>query len=130
LLVGLGLGLQQIFRDIVSGVILLFERNIKIGDIVELDKEIGKIKEIGFRTTKIESRDNIILIIPNSRFISENVINWSHIQKRTRFKVEVGVAYGSDVKLVKQILFDCASSHNVISKIPKPFVRFDNFGNK
>ncbi|MEA3317522.1 MAG: mechanosensitive ion channel [Bacteroidota bacterium] len=129
LLVGLGLGLQQIFRDVVSGIILLFERNIKVSDIVQLDQEIGKVKEIGFRTTKIESRDNIILIIPNSRFISENVINWSHIQKRTRFNVEVGVAYGSDVKLVKNVLLECAASHKLISKNPKPFVRFNNFGN-
>ena len=128
LLIGLGLGLQEIFKDIVSGLILLFERNLKINDVVELEDEIGKVKEIGFRTTKIETRDNIILIIPNSKFITGNVINWSHIEKITRFLVKVGVAYGSDVRLVEKVLHDCAISHKKISKKPDPFVRFNDFG--
>ena len=92
LLVGVGLGLQQVFRDIVSGIFLLFEGTLKTGDVVELEGVVGIVKDIGFRTTKIESRDNIILIIPNSKFIEENVINWSHIEARTRFYVEVGGA--------------------------------------
>lgn len=128
LLVGLGLGLQQVFKDIVSGLFLLFEGNLKLNDVVELDDgEIGKVKEITFRTTKIETRDNIILVVPNSKFIDGNVINWSHIQKRTRFYVQVGVAYGSDVKLVEKVLLDCAAMHKDISKTPKPFVRFNSF---
>jgi small-conductance mechanosensitive channel len=129
LLVGLGLGLQQIFKDIVSGLFLLFEANIKVNDVVELDEEIGRVKDITFRTTKIETRDNIIVIIPNSRFISENVINWSHINKTTRFSVDVGVAYGSDVRLVKEVLLSCAAAHKQLVKHPKPFVRFLDFGN-
>ena len=128
LLVGLGLGMQEIFKDIVSGLILLFERNLKINDVVELDDEIGKVKEIGFRTSKIETRDNIVLVIPNSKFIIGNVINWSHIQKRTRFYVQVGVAYGSDVRLVEKVLHDCAVNHKKISNKPDPFVRFNDFG--
>src|SRR6056297_1934701 len=111
LLVGIGLGLQQVFKDIISGIFLLFEGNLKLGDVVELDGIIGIVKEIGFRTTMIESRDNIILIIPNSKFIEENVINWSHIEQRTRFYVGVGVAYGSDVELVKKILEVCGHEH-------------------
>ncbi len=128
LMVGLGLGLQQIFKDVVSGLFLLFEGNLKLNDIVELDDEVGKVKEINFRTTKIESRDNIILVIPNSKFIDGNVINWSHIQKRTRFYVQVGVAYGSNVELVEKILKECATAHNDISDKPAPFVRFHDFG--
>jgi small-conductance mechanosensitive channel len=129
LMVGLGLGLQQVFKDIVSGLFLLFEGNLKLNDIVELDDgEIGKVKQINFRTTKIETRDNIILVVPNSKFIDGNVINWSHIQKRTRFYVNVGVAYGSDVGLVKNVLMECAGNHKDISKTPKPFVRFNDFG--
>ncbi len=128
LLVGLGLGVQQLFKDIVSGLFLLFEGNLKVNDIVELEGEIGKVKEISFRTTKLETRDNIILVIPNSKFIDGNVINWTHIQKRTRFYVQVGVAYGSDVELVKKILLECAASHSDITKSPKPFVRFNDFG--
>lgn len=128
LLVGLGLGLQQIFKDIVSGLFLLFEANIKVNDVVELDDELGRVKDISFRTTKIETRDNIIVIIPNSRFISENVINWSHINKTTRFHVGVGVAYGSDVELVKEVLLSCAAAHKRVVKHPVPFVRFSDFG--
>jgi small-conductance mechanosensitive channel len=128
LLVGLGLGLQEIFRDIVSGLILLFERNMKINDVVEIVDEIGKVKEIGFRTTKIETRDNIIHIIPNSKFITSEVINWSHIEKLTRFSVDLGVAYGSDVRLVEKVLHDCAMNHKKIAKKPNPFVRFNDFG--
>lgn len=130
LMVGLGLGLQQVFKDIVSGLFLLFEGILKVNDVVELDNgDIGKVKEINFRTTKIETRDNIILVVPNSKFIDGNVINWSHIQKRTRFFVKVGVAYGSNVELVKKVLLDCTGKHKDISKIPKPFVRFNDFGN-
>lgn len=129
ILVGLGLGLQQIFQDILSGVAMLVEGSLRIGDIVEIDKStVGKVKEINLRTSKIETRDNIIMIVPNSRFITENVINWSHINKNTRFSVKVGVAYGSDVNLVSDILLDCVNNHDKISATPKPFVRFLDFG--
>jgi len=127
--VGIGLGLQQVFKDIISGLFLLFEGNLKIGDVVELEGVVGIDKEIGFRTTKIESRDNIILIIPNSTFIGENVINWSHIEQRTRFHVAVGVAYGSNVELVKKVLLECAKEHQEASDYPTSFVRFYDFGN-
>ncbi len=130
LLVGIGLGLQQIFQDILSGVALLFEGSLKVGDIVEIEDEIvGKVKEIGLRTSKIETRSNIIMIIPNSKFITDNVINWSHLEKKTRFSVSVGVAYGSDVELVRDLLLKCANEHKDITKNPKPFVRFTDFGN-
>jgi small-conductance mechanosensitive channel len=129
LLVGLGLGLQQIFQDVMSGVAMLFEGSLRMGDIVELDNgTVGKVKEINLRTTKIESRDNIIMIVPNSRFINDNVINWSHINKNTRFYVKVGVAYGSDVNLVTDILLKCVNQHRLVSNKPKPFVRFLDFG--
>lgn len=130
LLVGIGLGLQQIFQDILSGVALLFEGSLKVGDIVEIEDElVGKVKEIGLRTSKIETRDNIIMIIPNSKFITDNVINWSHMSKKTRFSVKVGVAYGSDVELVRKVLLNCAMEHKDISRNPEPFVRFTDFGN-
>mgnify|MGYP006288432079 CR=1 FL=1 len=129
LLVGIGLGVQQVFKDIISGFFLLFEGHLKVGDVVELEGVVGIVKEIGFRTTMIESRDNIILIIPNSKFIEENVINWSHIEKKTRFHVNVGVAYGSDVEKVRRILMECAYEHKDITHDPNPFVRFNDFGN-
>jgi small-conductance mechanosensitive channel len=129
LLVGLGLGIQQLFNDYASGIIMLFERNVKLGDIMELeDSTVGKVIFIGLRTSKIETRDNIVLIIPNHKFINENIINWSHIEADTRFDLKVGVAYGSDVNLVKNILLSCANSHSEINKTPEPMVLFKDFG--
>jgi small-conductance mechanosensitive channel len=129
LLVGFGLGIQQIFHDIASGVILLFERNLKVNDIIEIENDIiGKVEEIGLRTSKILTRDNIVMIIPNSKLISDNVINWSHNEPLTRFRVEIGVAYGSDVEKVEKVLMNCANSHPHISNKRKAFVQFRNFG--
>ncbi len=129
LLVGLGLGLQNIFNDIVSGVVLLLERTLSVDDVIEVEGTIGRVKEIGLRSSTIVSRDDIIIIIPNSNLTSDKVINWSHIETRTRFRIEVGVAYGSDVRKVETILLECADSHEEIAKYPKPFVRFNDFGN-
>lgn len=130
LLVGLGLGLQQIFRDIVSGFFMLFERNLKVGDVIELEGNmIGKVEQIGLRTSKVRNRDNIITTIPNSKFIDNRVINWTLTEQKTRFHVEVGVAYGSDTRLVEKVLRDCAKASKDISNDPKPFVRFNDFGN-
>ena len=130
LLVGLGLGLQQIFQDIMSGVAILFEGILKVGDVVEIrDDIVGRVVEIGLRTSKIETRDNIIMVIPNSKFVTDIVINWSHLEKKTRFHVDVGVAYGSDVEKVSTVLLQCAAEQQKISASPKPFVRFTDFGN-
>ena len=130
LMVGLGLGLQKIFQDFVSGISLLIEGTLKVNDIVEIvEGEVGRVKEINLRTSKLETRDNIILIVPNSKLINDVVINWSHIEKKTRFSVKVGVAYGSDVPLVKSVLLECASEHEFVFTNPAPFVRFLDFGN-
>lgn len=128
LLVGIGFGLQQFFKDLLSGVLLLFERSLKVGDVVQLEEIVGRVKEIGLRTSKIITRDNITVIIPNSKFVEDNVINWSAIDVLTRFHVEVGVAYGSDVKLVEKVLLDCAKAYKDIASDPTPFVRFNDFG--
>lgn len=128
LLVGLGLGIQQIFNDIVSGLILLFERNLKVGDIVEIEELVGKVNSIGIRTSLIVTLDNIQVVVPNSKFIGDKVINWSHIEDNTRFKVEVGVAYGSDVRLVEKLLLECAKEHPYISQSKGNMVLFENFG--
>jgi small-conductance mechanosensitive channel len=129
LLVGLGLGLQQIFQDIMSGVAILFEGILKVGDVVEIrDEIVGRVVEIGLRTSKIETRDHIIMVIPNSKFVTDIVINWSHMEKKTRFHVDVGVAYGSDVEKVSNVLLQCAADQQNISASPQPFVRFTDFG--
>ncbi len=127
LLVGLGFGLQQTFNDFISGIILLFEGTIQVDDIIEVEGVVGKVKRIGIRTSEIETRDNIELIIPNSKFTLDKVINWSHNKQSTRFRVSVGVAYGSDVELVRKVLLECAGEHEFIVKEPAPRVRFRDF---
>ncbi|UBM59377.1 mechanosensitive ion channel [Marinilongibacter aquaticus] len=130
LLVGLGLGLQQIFSDIVSGIFLLVEGSVKIGDIMEVDGIIGKVRKINLRTSEIVSRDGIVIIVPNHRFIVENVINWSHNASITRFDVKVGVAYGTDPEKVSDLLKLCAEEHPqvIITSSHQPIVRLINFG--
>lgn len=128
LLVGLGLGLQQVFMDLVSGIILLFERSIEVGDVVKVDNLVGSITQIGLRTSNLLTLDNINVIIPNSKLTVENVINWSHVNTQVRFHISIGVAYGSDTKLVKKTLIAVASENPYILQAPGPFVRFVNFG--
>lgn len=128
LMVGVGFGLQNIFNDFFSGIILLFDGSIKVKDIVQVGDIVGRVLDIGVRTTKVLNRDNIILIIPNSKFTTDNVINWSHHDQKTRFNVPVGVAYGSNVQLVKNILLKCAEKVEGVELVPPPFVRFEDFG--
>jgi len=129
LLVGVGMGIQQLFNDLASGIIILIEGNLKIGDIIQLDDgTVGRVLSIRLRTSMIKSRDDIVMIIPNSKFVNEKIINWSHLDKTTRFHINVGVAYGSDVLKVKKVLLQCARQNKAITTKPKPFVRFLNFG--
>ena len=128
LLVGLGFGVQSIFNDLVSGIILLFEGTVSINDIIEVDDIKGKVKDIDLRTSKILTRDNIIIVIPNSKLTSENVINWSHNREFTRFSIHIGVAYGSDLNKVKQILEGVASQHEEVQTKIKAEARFIDFG--
>ncbi len=128
LLVGVGFGLQHIFNDLFSGIIILFDGSIEEDDIVEVEGTVGRVLKIGLRVSKLLTRDNVVIIIPNSRFTSENVINWSHNEEVTRFSVDVGVAYGSDVRLVEALLLKCAENHSKVVDKPKPFVRFNDFG--
>lgn len=129
LLVGVGLGLQQTFNDVVSGIILLSERSIKVGDILEIDGDVVKIQNIGLRTSKGLNRDEISIIIPNSLITTNKVINWSHQSRQNRFKINVGVAYGSDVDLVIKVLKESALEHPLVSGQSAVDVRFVDFGN-
>jgi small-conductance mechanosensitive channel len=129
LLVGIGLGLQQTFNDVISGVILLSERSIKVGDILEIDGDVVKIESIGLRTSKALNRDDISIIIPNSLITTSKVINWSHQSDKTRFRIEVGVAYGSDVDLVIKILEESAFEHPEVTQRNLVEARLMNFGN-
>lgn len=128
LLVGLGLGVQQIFNDVISGIFLLFEGTVSVHDIIEIDGLIGEVKHIDIRTSKILTRDHIMIIVPNSKLISDNVINWTLNKEATRFKIEVGVAYGSDTEKVRTILFEILKNHPDVSTRYEPRIRFSNFG--
>ena len=129
LLVGVGLGLQNTFNDFVSGIILLFEGSIRVGDILEVDHDIILIRKIGLRTSEALTRDDIMVIIPNSIITTNKVINWSHQSKKTRFRIKVGVAYGSDVDLVEKLLFESASEHPEVENDGLIKARFVDFGN-
>ncbi|MFD2935279.1 mechanosensitive ion channel family protein [Spirosoma flavum] len=128
LLVGIGLGLQQTFKDLFSGIILLIEGTVKVDAMVVIDDTILMVKEIGIRTSKVETRDEIVKIVPNSKLVEAIVINWSHNDRPTRFHVDVGVAYGSDLSLVKDLLLKVAKEHRKILKCPEPTVPFREFG--
>jgi len=127
LLVGIGLGLQQTFMDFFSGVILLFERSVEVSDVVSVDGLVGTITQIGLRTSNLLTRENINIIIPNSKLTVDNVTNWSHFTEHVRFSVAVGVAYGSDTKKVKKILMGVANENPYIMTTPSSFVRFVDF---
>lgn len=129
LLVGVGLGLQQTFNDLFSGIVILVEGTVAVGDIVNVDGIVAKMRKIGLRVSEVETRDNSILLIPNSKLVVENVHNWSNEIKPTRFQVKVGVSYGSDVRLVEKLLLDTAREHSKVLKKPKPRVQFVDFGN-
>jgi len=129
LLVGVGLGLQQTFNDVISGIILLSEKSIKIDDVLEIDGDVVRIQSIGLRTSKGLNTDDISIIIPNSLITTNKVINWSHQTKKTRFRIDVGVTYGSDVDLVIKILEESAFEHPDISDRELTEARLINFGN-
>lgn len=134
LLLALALGLQDLFKDLVSGFVLLFEGAIKVGDIIEIKEAVGatplvaKVLQINMRTTKIETRDSNIYIIPNSRLTSEYVENWNFGSSLTRFTIPLRVAYGSDMELVKSLLVEAALSHPKVKKNKDVFVRLLAFG--
>lgn len=128
LLVGFGLGLQQLFNDLVSGILIMVEGSVQVGDVVEVDNFVGTVLTIGIRASKIRTPDNVAVIVPNSHLVMDGVVNWSHISNKKRFSVSVGVAYGSNTELVKTLLKDAALRHEKILDFPDPFIRFVNFG--
>jgi small-conductance mechanosensitive channel len=130
LLVGLGLGMQIIFKDFMSGIILLVEGTIKVGDIVQIGEDVLKVKEISLRTSQVFTREDKVVIIPNHKFTEENVINWTHNTTPTRFTLDIGVDYDSDIYIVEKSLLNATEQHKDILQEDeyKPFVRFTDFG--
>ena len=128
ILVVLSFGLQGLFADFISGIIILFDGTIKSNDIIEVGDTIGKVEKITLRNTTLITRDDYTIIMPNRKFIAENVTNWSYNNNIMRFSVKIGVAYGSDTKLVSKLMMNSAESHSLVSKQRKGFVGFKNFG--
>lgn len=129
LLVGVGLGLQQTFNDFISGIIIIFEGSVQEGDIIQLQNgTVGRVIDIQLRVSQIRTRDQITILIPNSKLVNDNVINWTHNRMATRFSVKVGVAYGSDVELVKKTLEEAAKLSDKIVLKNEPIARFLDFG--
>ncbi len=126
--IGVGFGLQTIANNFISGLIILFERPIKVGDRIQVGDVTGDVVWIGARATTIRTNDNIEIIVPNSDFISSQVTNWSHSDREVRLHVPVGVSYASDPEQVRTILLDVASSHKGVLASPPPDVIFREFG--
>jgi small-conductance mechanosensitive channel len=128
LMVGIGFGLQNIAQNFISGIIILIERPIKVGDIIQVGTTTGKVLEIRVRSTIVLTRDDISIIVPNSKLIAEEVINESFSGSEIRLHVKVGVSYGSDLEVVKGILLSVAKDNNSVLDTPKPDVIFKDFG--
>ncbi len=128
LLVGVGLALQTFIQDIISGVFIIADQAVHVGDIIEVDGQIGKVENIKLRTTRAVTRDNKVLIIPNHMFLTKILYNWTENGTLIRESVSVGVAYGTDTEFLQKNLTKLALNHPLIHKENKPFVLFEDFG--
>jgi small-conductance mechanosensitive channel len=127
LFVGLGFALQTFFLDIISGVLMILDQSLHVGDIIEVDGKVGIVKEIRLRTTRMVTRNDRVMVIPNNKFMTDILFNWTQNTTTNREQVKVGVAYGSDVNLVKRILEDCAKDTKDVVEENKILVLFEDF---
>jgi small-conductance mechanosensitive channel len=123
--VGIGFGLQNIFNNLVSGIILLFEREVQIGDVIEVGNLMGTVKEMGIRSSHIRTFEGAEVIVPNGLLISKEVVDWTLSDKSRRIEVISGVAYGSDVHQVKKLLLEIIKNHPDVKQDPEPLVLFN-----
>jgi len=126
--VGIGFGFQDIAKNFGSGLVLLFERPIQVGDFIEVGKYMGNVERIGARSVVIRTLDRVSIIVPNSRFLEDEVINWSHRNPISRIHIPVGVSYSSDVNAVKKALLEAGKNHPEVLSVPQPNVFFTGFG--
>lgn len=128
LLVGIGLGLQNLFSDFVSGIILLVDSSVKVNDVIEVNGLVCKVQDINLRTTTVLTRDDNYIILPNTDLTRNQLINWTHNHIASRFEVTVGVDYTSDINAVMKLLQEAASQQKGVLKFPVAFARFTNYG--
>ncbi len=126
--VGIGFGLQNVISNFISGIIILAEQPIALGDRIEVSGVTGRVTEINLRSTSVVTSDNISIIIPNSSLITGNVVNWTHGDPRVRMRLPVGVAYGTDVQKLRKLLLEVAAANPDILKDPEPEVMFIGYG--
>lgn len=126
--IGLGFALQQLFQDLISGVLIILDQSLHVGDVIEIEGKVCRVEKISLRYTKAITRNDRVMIIPNHKFLSNILFNWTQNGHEVRENITIGVAYGSNTELVKQILEKCASNHNAVLK-EKPIVAlFQDFG--
>ncbi len=128
LLVGVGLALQTFIQDIISGIFILVDQSVHVGDIIEVEGQVGKVENIKLRTTRAVTRENKVLIIPNHKFLISTLFNWTENGVITKESVAVGVSYQTDIDKVTELLLALAGKNNKILEKPKPFVIFEDFG--
>ncbi len=128
LFVGLGLALQELFQDVIGGIFIILDKSLLVGDVIEVEGRVGRVIDIKLRTTRAITRDDKIIIIPNHKFISDSIVNYTQNHRITRENVTVGVAYGSDVRKVEQLLLESVANQRGVLKKPKAFVLFSDFG--
>ena len=128
LAIGIGFGAQHLINNFISGLILLFDRTIKVGDIVEVDGEGGRVTDVGMRNSRIQRFDGIELMVPNSQFLQQKVTNWTLTDRRIRYKVSVGVAYGSSTRKTADIIMKAVETHARVLTDPPPTIIFEEFG--
>jgi small-conductance mechanosensitive channel len=125
---GLGFALQQLFQDLISGILMIVDQSMKVDDIIEIEGRVCRVEKISLRSTKAVTRNNRVMIIPNHIFMSNVLFNWTQNSKIVREDLPLGVAYGSDTQLVKKILLEAAAAHPDVLNQPKSIVLFEDFG--
>lgn len=128
LAIGVGFGAQNLINNFISGFILMAERPIRVGDVIDIEGTFATVEDIGPRSTRIRTGDNIHVLVPNSSFLEKNIVNWTLSDKMVRAHVAVGVAYGSPVRKVEVLLLQAAAENEKILKTPPPLVLFKDFG--
>lgn len=128
LFVGLGFALQDIFRDIIAGIYILFDKTLNLGDVIEVNGQVARVKAIHLRCTIVETRNLKDIVIPNRKLIDDIVYNWTHEDPVIRARIDVGVYIGTDVEVVKAVLLSAVEDNKDVLKNPKPIVFIDQFG--
>jgi small-conductance mechanosensitive channel len=128
LLVGIGLALQTLIQDVFSGISILADKTVHVGDVIQIDGQVGRVENIMLRTTRAVTRDNKVLIIPNHKFLTSILYNWTENGTLTREIIKFGVAYDTDVKLLKEAVIEIANNHPKVLKNPEPFLLFEDYG--